>query len=241
MKFYNGAFLFIDFWYNILHMKQLHPCRVYDLGCVSFTQAYRFQMKRLQDVCDQGVFSLIFCEHTPIFTLGRLSDSSHILVDKQSRLDLEIDLSTTNRGGEVTFHGPGQLVIYPIIDLHHYGKDLKMYMLKLEQVLIELLVFFDIKASKVSSRRGVWIKSKKIASIGIGAKKWISLHGAALNVNTNMEYFTLIKPCGLDVAMTSLKEIMSREVSMSLVKSRFMERFKDIFQVMYLNQEGLYG
>jgi lipoate-protein ligase B len=136
-----------------------------------------------------------------------------------------------DRGGEITLHAPGQLVVYPILNLVNFGKDLRRYFYQLEQVAIDLLGGFDIVASRVSGKTGVWIEEKKIASVGIGVRKWISFHGLAINVDTDLNLFSMIKPCGLDVEMTSISGIKKSPVSMGEVKKRFVEHFYRNFQL----------
>ena len=131
----------------------------------------------------------------------------------------------------MTLHCPGQLVVYPILNLERLGKDLKLYLEKLQQVAIDLLQDFDIVAKGLSGQRGVWAGERKIVSIGIGVKKWVTYHGLAVNVNSDLTLFDMIKPCGLDVRMTSIEQEKGQPVDMSLVKERIVRRFGEQFQL----------
>jgi lipoate-protein ligase B len=142
-----------------------------------------------------------------------------VLADSRELERRGIDLLRIDRGGEVTLHAPGQLVIYPILRLERFHQDLKDYLLKLEELVIDLLRDFGIVANGLAGNRGVWVGERKIASIGIGVKRWVSFHGLALNVNTDLKLFTLIRPCGLTVEMTSLNQLLGREVDMGQLKT----------------------
>ena len=136
-----------------------------------------------------------------------------------------------DRGGDITLHAPGQLVVYPILDLTNFGKDLRSYLRQLEQVAIDLLGDFDIVASRFSGQTGVWTGKKKIESIGIGVRKWISFHGLAVNVNTDLKLFSMIKPCGLDVEMTSMSQMNKKSIDIEEVKERIVASFCDNFNL----------
>ena len=206
-------------------------CQVKDLGTIDYTKAWQLQKQAVQSICAGGQQYLFLCEHPLVLTLGRLAREDYILwpqseIEKKGGKVIPID-----RGGEVTLHASGQLVVYPIFDLSHFGKDLKLYLEKLEQVTIDLLRDFDIVASSLPGQRGVWVKERKIASIGIGVKKWISYHGLAVNVNTDLDLFSMIKPCGLEVRMTSIKDLKKETVDMARVKEKIISCFKSHFQL----------
>lgn len=206
--------------------------RVIDLGCISFDAAYAFQQKILQEIIYQfSPDTLIFCQHPHTVTLGRLANPKNILADKESLINQEIDVFKIDRGGDVTYHGPGQLVIYPIFNLAQHGKDLKKFLNNLEEVVIDFLEIFGIKGIRKSGFTGVWVEDKKIASIGIGVKKWITFHGLAVNLNTDLSYFSLIRPCGLDKEMTSLKEVLSQKVELDNCRLLLWESFRKIFNL----------
>jgi lipoate-protein ligase B len=134
-------------------------------------------------------------------------------------------------------HAPGQLIIYPILNLTHFGKDLRFYLRQLEQVAIDLLGDFDIVANRFPGQTGVWIGEYKIASIGIGVRKWTSFHGLAINVSTDLKLFSMIKPCGLNVAMTSMSEASGKTIDMKEVKGKIVELFFKKFQLNYVRSE----
>jgi len=129
----------------------------------------------------------------------------------------------------VTLHNPGQVVVYPILDLRHWKKDIRFYLEKLEQVAIDLLKDFDIVANRLSDKRGLWVGQKKIVSIGIGIKKWITFHGMSINVNNDLKLFSLINPCGLNIEMTSIQALTSQDINLSTVKQRIQKRFEKNF------------
>jgi lipoate-protein ligase B len=154
-----------------------------------------------------------------------------LLYSKKDIAQKGVELYEVDRGGDVTLHAPGQLVIYPILNLAHYGQDLHSYLNRLEQVAIDLLSEFGIVADRIPGKTGVWVGKKKIVSIGIGVKKWVSFHGIGINVNTDLNYFSLIKPCGLDVQMTSMKSILKKEVDMDEVKAKAIRLLNRTFHV----------
>ncbi len=209
----------------------MHICRLNDLGLIDYSEAYRIQQETLREVIQGGHQCLIICEHYPIFTLGRLATEANFLLSKDDIENRGAKILRINRGGEVTFHGPGQLVVYPIFCLESFGKDLKAFMNKLEEVAIDFLRRFDIVASRFPGQRGVWVGQQKIASIGIGVKKWVSFHGMAINVATDMTYFAMVKPCGLDVRMTSVSLLKNQNISINEVKNQLVECFCDHFRL----------
>jgi len=199
------------------------------LGLVDYSKAYAVQKECVQEVIDGREPALILCEHPLVITLGRLAKAEHIFLSKGELAQKGIKLLSIDRGGDVTLHAPGQLVIYPILNLTIVGKDLRWYLNRLEQVAIDLLESFGIVASRISGQTGVWIEGKKVASVGVGVKKWISFHGLAVNINTNTELFSLIKPCGLDVTMTSIAEVKGKPINMQMVKERVPGCFDKVF------------
>jgi lipoyl(octanoyl) transferase len=155
---------------------------------------------------------LLLVEHLPVVTLGRSSKDAHLLNDAESLARHGVELFEVERGGDVTFHGPGQLVGYPIIDLKRHKQDLHWYLRQVEEVLIRALAQFEIEAGREPKYTGVWTRGRKIASIGVHARDWVTWHGFALNVTTELSYFDLIVPCGIpDVRMTSVeRELLER-------------------------------
>ena len=206
-------------------------CQLIDLGLIDFLDAYQFQQQTVTQVLNDACGRLIFCEHPAVLTMGRISDERFLLADPKTLRRQKIELVRVDRGGEVTFHGPGQMIVYPILALQDSSRDLKIFLWKLEEVVIDLLRYFGIVANRQKGMTGVWVKEKKIASIGIGVKKWVSYHGIGLNVNTDLSLFSLIKPCGLDVVMTSLAQELGRPVDPLKVKEQMLGSFKKEFQL----------
>ena len=174
---------------------------------------------------------LLLLEHPHVITLGRRGNRSHLKVSQEVMDAMKIPLFHTERGGDVTYHGPGQIVVYPILNLKDYGYRLIQYVSQLEEVILSVLRDFGIEGKKDLSNRGVWAEGDKIASIGVAIKRWVSFHGIALNYGTDLKYFELINPCGLEgVKMTSMERILRKKIS----KDRFTEKvcfhFKKTFQ-----------
>ena len=187
--------------------------RVLDLGIVDFLKTYRIQKQLVEELkSNEGRETLIFCEHNPVFTLGRRARLENILADSQTIEKRGIQVFLTDRGGDVTYHGPGQIILYPILNLKRHRRDILWYLRKLEQTTIDLLAGYGIDAYRHEGFTGVWVDGKKIASVGIGISSWITYHGLALNVNTDLTYFSMIRPCNLDVEMTSMSEILEKNL-----------------------------
>jgi lipoate-protein ligase B len=206
-------------------------CRIRDLGLIDFSSAYQLQQKAVQDVLKTTQSQLLVCEHPSVFTLGRRGKEDFFRVSLNTLRHQKIPVVRIDRGGEVTFHGLGQIVVYPIFYLHDSSRDLKTFLRKLEEVVIDLLKYFGIVANRQNGYTGVWVGSKKIASLGIGVKKWVTYHGVGLNVNTDLSFFSMIKPCGLDVVMTSIARELGARINQAEVKRKFIECFKKEFQI----------
>ncbi len=203
--------------------------RIEDLGFVEYSSAWEFQKKIVQAVAAGGPATLILCEHPAVLTLGRLAKPEYILASENELKEKGIRIIRIDRGGEVTLHAPGQLVVYPILRLAGHGQDLRIYLERLEQVAIDLLNDFGIVAGGFPGQRGVWVGSRKIVSIGIGVKKWVSFHGLAINVNTDLALFQVIRPCGLLVEMTSMAQEKCGAIDMDEVKTSFLHKFQKHF------------
>jgi lipoate-protein ligase B len=186
---------------------------VVTLGVMPYAQALAVQraaaQARIDGARSQDVLLLV--EHPPVITYGRSAKQEHLLLDRRALAARGVELFEVERGGDVTFHGPGQLVGYPIIDLREHRQDLHWYLRQLEQVLIDALAVFGVAAERRPSLTGVWTGGRKIASIGVHARQWVTWHGFALNVATDLSYFDLIVPCGIaDVEMTSVSRELER-------------------------------
>jgi lipoate-protein ligase B len=208
-------------------------CYVYQLGQVAYREAYRLQTDLLSrringDIGD----TLLLLEHPPTITVGKSGRVENILVSPAELAEKGIPLFFVDRGGDVTYHGPGQLVGYPIIDLKNRGKDLHQYVHNLEEAVIRTLDDFGIRGGRDRSHRGVWVKQREIAAIGLRVSKWVTVHGFALNIDADLEPFSLINPCGFsDRGATSMAEVLSREIAMTAVTERLLARFAEVFQV----------
>jgi len=176
---------------------------------------------------------LLFVEHPPVVTLGRASREKHLIASPDFLRSKGVELFEVERGGDVTFHGPGQLVGYPIIDLKRHRLDLHWYLRKIEEALINTLADYDIAAERNPGFTGVWTNGRKIASIGVHARDWVTWHGFALNVTTDLSYFDLIVPCGIDgVVMTSIsRELGTDDISAQDVIDRVSARFAKAFDL----------
>ncbi|NIQ17896.1 MAG: lipoyl(octanoyl) transferase LipB, partial [Candidatus Aenigmarchaeota archaeon] len=187
-------------------------CRILDLGLVSYDKAYYLQ-KRLREFRREGRIDdvLLLLEHAPVVTVGRRGRRENILVSEESLQSRGIRVFEIDRGGDVTLHCPGQLVGYPIFDLRIHGKNIHRYLRNIEEVIIRSLKFYGIEGQRIENHTGVWVGEKKIAFIGIGIKGWITFHGFSININPDLSYFSLIKPCGWESkTVTSISEISGR-------------------------------
>jgi lipoate-protein ligase B len=186
---------------------------------------------RISGAISQDV--LLLLEHPPVVTLGRSSKEKHLVASPEFLQSHGVELFEVERGGDVTFHGPGQLVGYPIVDLKRHRQDLHWYLRKIEESLINTLADYDIPGERNTSYTGVWTRGKKIASIGVHARDWVTWHGFALNVTTDLSFFDLIIPCGISgVVMTSIaRELGSEEVSAQDVRERVAAKFADAFDL----------
>ena len=197
-----------------------------DWGLIGYLEAYQRQKDLVNRVIAGESPRLILCEHPAVLTMGRMTKPENLLWTTESIKAQGVDVISVDRGGDVTLHAPGQLVVYPIINLSDRGRDLKVFLGQLEQVVIDLLREFDILAGSINGQRGVWVGKDKIASIGIGVRKWVSYHGLGLNVNTDLKLYRMIRPCGLNVEMTSIGKLKGAPVDMNVVKEKIVDQFK---------------
>ncbi len=203
--------------------------RVIHCGLVEYKKALDLQKDFVREVAAGAPGVLLLCEHPVTLTLGRASHPHNVLVARDELLRRDIAVVEADRGGDVTLHTPGQLVAYPILDLKTMGRDLGVYLRKLEQASVDFLLDFGIVAQGDKDRRGVWVGRRKIASIGIGVSHWVTYHGIGMNITTDLNLFKLIRPCGLDVTMTSVKELTGRELLMPVAAEKFADRFLEVF------------
>ena len=210
----------------ITQPKQLE-LQILDLGRKSYKEVWNLQKKmQLKRMNGEIGDVLILVEHDPVYTLGKNANPDHLL---QSR-DRSIDVFNIERGGDITFHGPGQLVGYPILNLSNYKKSVSWYMRSLEQLTIEVLSEFKISAERVEGLTGVWVGDEKIAAQGVRLTKWITMHGFSININTDLSFYDGIIPCGIfNYGVTSMKKVLNRTQKMEKVKSMVIDKFNQIF------------
>ncbi len=203
-----------------------------DIGMMDYSKAldlqHRLWLKRVEENVPD---LLLILEHPHVITLGRRGNQSHLLVSTEILEAMKIPLFHTERGGDVTYHGPGQLIVYPIFNLKDYGYRLIQYVNQLEEIILSVLKDFGVEGARDPSNRGVWVRGDKIASIGVAIKRWVSFHGLALNYATDLKYFDLIHPCGLEgKRMTSMEKILGKKVSRKELIKRVLFQFKKVFE-----------
>lgn len=219
-----------------------------DLGLIDYKEAWDFQetifnntiQEKIQirngDNSLQTKNYLLFCEHPHVFTLGKSGSESNLLLNE---LELEQEAATfykINRGGDITYHGPGQLVAYPIFDLDHFFTDIHKYMRFLEEAVIQTLADFGIISGRVEGLTGVWIdgdttKARKICALGVKSSRWVTMHGIGFNVNSDLNYFTHIIPCGIDdKAVTSMQQELGRKLDLQEVSSVLKNKLAQLFE-----------
>lgn len=203
---------------------------VLDLGKTPYREAWNIQLEVHERVLQGGEDTLILVEHPPVMTLGAAFHAENLLLPEDEYRARGIDVVRTDRGGDVTYHGPGQLVAYPIFDLTRHGKDLHRWMRELEEVLIVAAHGFGIEASRFPPHTGVWVGEEKLAAIGVKIKRWISLHGIALNCDNDLREFGWIVPCGIvGYGVTSLSRCTGRPISVDEAKPIVTTAFRSVF------------
>ncbi len=230
-----------------------HQIIIEDLGEIEYGKAWETQenymkeglaIKSLRhsqessDISQQRPISnrLLLCTHPHVYTLGKSGAMENLLINNQSMKDLGVTFYKTNRGGDITYHGPGQMVAYPILDLEQFFTDLGKYMRFLEEAIIRTLRDFGIESGRLEGSTGVWLdadtpgKARKICAMGVRCSRWITIHGLALNVNTDLSFFNHIVPCGIiDKGVTSMQQELGHELDEQEVKRIFTEHFATVF------------
>lgn len=227
-----------------------------NLGLMDYQQAWDYQTNLFQSILDvksqNRVLAsneqlstnnyLLFCEHPHVFTLGKSGDEKNLLKKKEDLHTIEATYYHINRGGDITYHGPGQIVVYPIIDMENFFTDIHKYMRLLEESVIQTLAEFNVHAGRINGLTGVWIdfedtkKARKICALGVKTSRWVTLHGLAFNVNTDLNYFNYIVPCGIDdKAVTSLKKELGKQLDMEQVKSILKNKLSGLFEMEIIN------
>lgn len=223
-----------------------------DLGLVDYKEAWDYQTKLFdetivikmanrRDEKNQKLTDnyLIFCEHPHVFTLGKSGSENHLLLNENSLKARNANYYKINRGGDITYHGPGQIVAYPILDLDHFFSDIHKYLRFLEEAVILTLLDYGIIAGRVEGLTGVWIdydnhNARKICAMGVKCSRWVTMHGLALNVNSDLSYFKNIVPCGIDdKAVTSMEKELGKEVAIEEVKKKLKFNLSKVFNYEY--------
>jgi lipoyl(octanoyl) transferase len=188
---------------------------------------------------------LLFVEHPPVYTLGKSGKEENLLIAEEDRINKDIQYFKINRGGDITYHGPGQLVGYPILDLEKLYTDIGKYLRNLEEVIIKTLAAYGLEGKRSKGETGVWLdpdipgKERKICAMGVRCSRWITMHGFALNVNTDLSYFNHIIPCGIvNKQVTSIEKELGRKIDMEEVKEKLKEAFEEVFEMQIVNRES---
>lgn len=183
---------------------------------------------------------LLFVEHPHVYTLGKSGDSGHLLKGLAELINIDAEYIEIDRGGDITYHGPGQIVGYPILDLDRHFTDIHKYLRYLEEVIIRTCAEYDIEAGRIEGLTGVWVGDEKICAMGIRCSRWVTMHGFAFNVNTDLRYFNHIVPCGIeDKAVTSLQKILDEPIDNEEVKNHLVTHFADVFEVNIMKGKSL--
>ncbi|MBL7983801.1 MAG: lipoyl(octanoyl) transferase LipB [Flavobacteriales bacterium] len=230
-------------------MRQVH---FEDLGPIDYADAWAYQTKLFQATIDRKIGNrnagadqqlatqdhLLFCEHPHVYTLGKSGKQSHLLLNEEGLREKGVQFFPIDRGGDITYHGPGQIVGYPIFDLDHHFTDIHRFLRTLEEAIIGTLEGYGVKAGRIEGLTGVWLdwneplKARKICAFGIRASRWVTMHGFAFNVNTDLSFFGNIVPCGItDKGVTSLAQELGRAVDINEVKQRLRIELANLFDV----------
>jgi len=204
---------------------------VLDLGRAGYAQTYERQLALHEEVlAGSRPDTLILVEHDPVLTLGANFHEANLLLTPREYRARGISVERTDRGGDVTYHGPGQLVIYPIFDLRRHGQDLHRWLRDLEETMLRTLHEFGLEGRRFAPHTGAWLDDLKVAAIGVKVRRWVNLHGIALNVSQTPEAFSLIVPCGIEnYGVTSLADALGREVTLDEVKPAVISAFQSVF------------
>ena len=222
-----------------------------DLGKIDYKETWEYQEKLFEKIVsikgqNRDLSSgeqikiknhLLFCEHPHVYTLGKSGSENNLLIDQLQLKAKNVSFYKINRGGDITYHGPGQIVGYPIFDLELFNVRIKQYINKLEESIIKTLSIFNIKGERLKNGTGVWLdpgipgKARKICAIGVRVSRFVTMHGFAFNVNSNLEYFSYINPCGfVDKGITSLEKEMGAKIDMNNVKMVVREKMSEVFE-----------
>ena len=222
-----------------------------ELGLKNYMEAFEYQQSLMDEIIQIKIKNrdlpeekdhettpnyLLFVEHPHVYTLGKSGDEHNMLANEDKLKEIDATFVKTNRGGDITYHGFGQIVGYPILDLDNFKSDIHLYMRNLEEVIIRVIAEYGLKGERSVGETGVWLDvgkpyARKICALGVKTSKWVTMHGFALNVNTDLRYFEYIIPCGIkDKAVTSLKRELEKEVNAEEVKEKIRKHFQDVFE-----------
>ncbi|GAB4252858.1 MAG: lipoyl(octanoyl) transferase LipB [Vicingaceae bacterium] len=222
---------------------------VQDLGLISYKKAWDYQEEIFQNIVDRKIQNrnnntsnptdnyFLFCEHPHVFTLGKSGDEKHLLINEDQLKAKGAEFYKINRGGDITYHGPGQVVGYPILDLDNFFTDIHKYLRLLEEVIILTMAEYGLKGERYEGYTGVWMdvdnayKARKICAMGVRCSRWVTMHGFAFNVNSDLSFFNQIIPCGInDKAVTSLEKELGKKVDLNEVKQKIIKHFEQLFE-----------
>jgi lipoyl(octanoyl) transferase len=224
----------------------MQPFFLRDLGHLSYQPAWDYQEKLLQENLalkasgnpDATQHFFLLVEHPPVYTLGKSGLMEHVLIDDATRIQKGIEFFKTNRGGDITYHGPGQIVGYPILDLEKLYTDIGKYLRNLEEVIIRTMAHYGLKGERSSGETGVWLdpsipgQERKICAMGVRCSRWVTMHGFAFNVNTDLSFFDMIIPCGIrQKSVTSLEKELGKKLDMEEVKLVLLREFEQVFEM----------
>ncbi|MEM7548142.1 MAG: lipoyl(octanoyl) transferase LipB [Bacteroidota bacterium] len=238
-----------------MNLKINKKVEVLELGLIDYKEAWDYQEKLFKETVDLKIENrkvsksyqketknkIIFCEHPHVFTLGKSGDKENLLADEIKLRQIKAKFYRINRGGDITYHGPGQLVMYPIIDLENFFTDIHKYLRLLEEAVIESLKHFGIESGRIEGLTGVWIdhikkeNPRKICAMGVKTSRWVTMHGIALNVNTDLSYFDQIIPCGIDgKAVTSIEQELGRKIEVKEIQNLLLKQVAKHFEMQIL-------
>ena len=227
------------------------------LGCIDYKEAWDRQEELFKSVVDQKIANrklpesgqvatenhLLFCSHPHVYTLGKSGDQNHLLLGEQALTRKGAQFYKINRGGDITYHGPGQIVGYPILDLDHFFTDIHKYLRYLEEAVIQTLAEYGIESGRIEGLTGVWLdaddkrKARKICALGVKSSRWVTMHGFAFNVNPDLDYFNFIVPCGItDKAVTSMQKELGREVDVAEVEEKLKKNLESVFEMTLMEK-----
>ena len=233
---------------GVIH--KMKKVKFIDLGLMDYKEAWDYQENLFSGIVKTKIDNrsfpdnqqiqtnnyLLFCEHPHVYTLGNTGDKEHLLINENQLKEKKATYYKINRGGDITYHGPGQIVGYPILDLDNFFTDIHKYLRFLEEIVIRTLAEYNITAGRSAGETGVWldaddpVKARKICAMGVRASRWVTMHGFAFNTNIDLSYFRNIIPCGIDKAVTSMDKELGHKVDEEEVKGKLKRHFEELFE-----------